>query len=169
MWEIVAAFLGSFVAVLGALFVFYLETGRARVEEKRRRDRELVGLLMLLYGEIAMNRELMTKYAENLIFLNLAESPSSDVWDEAKVRIVELAPPALSGALLSYYRLLRGLQVHLDRGHDERHEAAFVAYVKNLLEGSDGVEAYVESTIAAYDREYGDDLLEQVQDRPDRR
>lgn len=168
MWGIVGEFLGSFVGVLGALFIFSLETRRARAEEQRRRDRELVGLLMLLYGEIAMNRELMKKYVQGRIFLKLPERPSSDVWDEAKVRIVELAPPMLSGALISYYRLLRALQVQMDEELAKHHEAAFVDYVTNLLDGSDGVEAYVEDTIAAYDKAYGDNLLEQVQDRPDR-
>ena len=168
MWEVVSAFLGSFVAVLGALLVFYLETRRTRAEEQRRRDRELVGLLMLLYGEIAMNRELIRKYAESLIFLNLVERPSSEVWEEAKVKIAELAPPMVSGVLISYYRLLRTLQIHMDMEPVKENEAAFVAFVKNLLEGSNGAEVYVEGTIAAYDEKYGDNLLEQVQDRPDR-
>ncbi len=168
-WGVAGEFLGSFLGVLGALLIFGLETRRVRAEERRRRDRELVGLLMLLYGEIAMNRELMKKYAENRVFLRLPERPSSDIWDEAKVRIVELAPPMLSGALNSYYRLLRGLRVQLDASPAESNDAAFVSYVKNLLQGSDGVEVYVEGTIAAYDKRYGDNLLEQVQDRPDRR
>lgn len=170
MWEVVSAFLGSFVAVLGALLVFYLETQRTRAEEQRRRDRELVGLLMLVYAELSMNRELMKKYYEDWgYFWALPEHPTSEVWDEAKVRVVELAPPALSGPLISYYRLLRALVVYADKTPAEMDESVFLAYVKNLLEGSGGVETRVESIIAVYDQEYGDKLLEQVQGRPERR
>ena len=41
--------MGSFIGVLGAILIFYLETRRGRVQEQHRRDRELVGLLLLLY------------------------------------------------------------------------------------------------------------------------
>jgi hypothetical protein len=40
--------LGSFIGVLGAILIFYLETRRGRVQEQHRRDRELVGLLLLV-------------------------------------------------------------------------------------------------------------------------
>jgi hypothetical protein len=139
MWEVASPFLGSFVAVLGALLVFNLETRRTRAEEQRRRDRELVGLMLLVYAELSMNRELMKKYYENWkYFWALPEHPTSDVWDEAKVRVVELAPPALSGPLISYYRLLRALIVYVDKEPAEMDEGGFVAYVRTCWKAATG-------------------------------
>ena len=62
-----------------------------------------------------MNRELMKKDAENwACFWLLPERPSADIWEEARVRIVELAPPRITGALISYLRLLRAPIIYSD-------------------------------------------------------
>jgi len=131
----VGQFLGSFAGVLGALFVFYLQTRRNRAEERSRKDRELVGLLVLVYSELSMNRELLKKYGKNWkLFWVFLEQPSSSVWDESKVRIVGLAPPKVSTGLVAYHRLLQAMLVYANHDPDTLNEAAFVECLNGLRE-----------------------------------
>jgi hypothetical protein len=67
MWgSAIGEFLGSFVGVLGALFIFWLEAKRGQAEEQKARSRELAGILLLLYDEISGNREVLARYAQDL-------------------------------------------------------------------------------------------------------
>lgn len=162
----VGPFLGSLVGVLGALFIFYLQTRRSRAEEQSRRDRELVGLLVLVYSELSMNRELLKQYGKNWrLFWSFPEQPTSSIWDEAKVRVVALAPPRVSTGLIAYYRLLQALLVYVDYDPDNLNEDTFVDFLKDLREAGGIVEGYVESEIALYDRKYGENLLHELPDR----
>jgi hypothetical protein len=160
------SFVGSFVGILGALLVFYLETRRGRVQEQRRRDRELVGLLLLVYSEMSMNRELLKKYGEDWrLFWSFPEHPESNVWEDLKGRLVVLAPPKVSAGLIAYHRLLRALLVYADKDPSGLNVPAFEEYIAELLQAGILVDRRLQGEIRAYDQKYGEKLLNELPDR----
>jgi hypothetical protein len=131
----IGQFLGSLIGVLGAILIFYLETRRGRVQEQHRRDRELVGLLLLVYSEMSTNRELLKKFSEDWrLFWSFPEHPASSVWEDLKGRLVVLAPPEVSAGLIAYHRLLRALLVHVDKDPSGLNAPVFEEYIAELLQ-----------------------------------
>ena len=90
--------------LVGALLVFLL----GRFLDSRREKRELRGHLALLSSEMLQNAVVLDAYRENpeLMRRERAASLREDVWAAARARVAQLAHPAITAKLATYYRSL---------------------------------------------------------------
>ncbi len=102
-----------FGALLGALSTYVLR----EVAEKRRRNRELKGLLRLLYDETEYNDWVITSYRDDpdLVVTPAMPALSTEAWDKTNVRLAQLLKDEeLFGDLGQYYAAIRTLKRVID-------------------------------------------------------
>lgn len=110
------AFLPVIAAVAGAFFGAVVTVAVGIVRDGRARQRECVALMRLLAAEVIVNRGVFDQRKKRA---DIAAHLSTAIWDESRVKLVQLIEPEDIATLVRYYETIKYVRDHWKGREDE--------------------------------------------------